>query len=65
LPQLKHTEFNKVFQELGSQINHLNQIVLNMKTPTNYNAYLKKDAKMTLGLAKAIKNGDVILEKDL
>jgi len=36
-----------------------------MKTPTNYNAYLKKDAKMTLGLAKAIKNGDVILEKDL
>lgn len=64
LTKLDHTELNKVFEKYRDQINHLNQIVLNMKTPTNYTAYLKKGAKMTLGLAKAIANGDVVLKKD-
>ncbi len=64
LPKLNPAEFNKVFEEYRDQINHLSQIVLDMKTPTKYNAYLKKGAKMTLGLAKAIANGDIIFKKD-
>ena len=64
LPKLDHAELNKILDEYRDQINNLNQIVLEMKTPTNYAAYLKKGGKMTLGLAKAIVNGDVILKKD-
>jgi hypothetical protein len=64
LPQFDQTEFNKILDEYRSQINNLNQIVLEMKTPTNYTAYLKKGGKMTLGLAHAIVNGDVVLKKD-
>lgn len=64
LPKLDHTELNKILEEYRSQINNLNQIVLEMKTPTKYTAYLKKGGKMTLGLAHAIVNGDVVLKKD-
>jgi len=63
--QLNHAEINKIFQEYRNQINLLNEIILEMKTPTNYTAYLKKSAKMTLGLAHAIARGDVVLKKDL
>jgi len=31
---------------------------------TNYTGYLKKGAKMTLGLAHAIARGDVVLKND-
>ena len=64
-PKLGHAEINKIFQEYGYQINLLNKIILDMKTPTNYAGYLKKGAKMTLGLAHAIERGDVIFKKDL
>ncbi len=62
--QLNHAEINKIFQEYRNQINTLNKIILEMKTPTSYTAYLKKGAKMTLGLAHAVARGDVIIKKD-
>ncbi len=64
LPKLDYAGLNKILEEYRSQINNLNQIVLEMKTPTKYNAYLKKGGKMTLGLAHAIASGDVVLKKD-
>ena len=62
--QLNHAEIDKIFQEYRNQINTLNEIILEMKTPNSYTAYLKKGAKMTLGLAQAIARGDVVLSKD-
>ena len=64
LPKLDYAVMEKIFQEYRHQINLLNEIILEMKTPTKYNAYLKEGAKMTLGLAKAIASGDVTLKKD-
>ena len=66
LTQFNNTEIDKIFKEYRHQINILNKIILEMKTPTNYTAYLKEGIKpkMTLGLAKAIVNGDVVLKKD-
>jgi hypothetical protein len=64
LTQFNNAEIEKILKEYRHQINILNEIILEMKTPTNYTAYLKEGVKpkMTLGLAKAIVNGDVVLK---
>lgn len=66
LPQFNNTEVDKILNEYRNQINILNNIILDMKTPTHYTAYIKEGTKpkMTLGLAKAIVSGDVVLKKD-
>jgi len=64
LPQLDHAELNKILNEYRNHINNLDQIILEMKTPTKYTAYLKQGGKMTLGLAHAIIRGDVVLKND-
>lgn len=61
---MDYTVMDKLLQEHRDHINILNEIILNMKTPTSYTAYLKEGGKMTLGLARAIANGDVMLKKD-
>ena len=63
LTKLNRAELNKVFEEYRNQINHLNQIILDMKTPTDYAGYLKSCARMTLGVAHAIARGDIIVSK--
>lgn len=66
LSKLDYAVMDKLLQEHREHINILNKIILEMKTPTKYTAYLKEGIKpkMTLGLARAIANGDVMLEKD-
>jgi hypothetical protein len=66
VPKLDYAVMDKLLQEHRDHINVLNKIILEMKTPTKYTAYLKEGIKpkMTLGLAKAIVNGDVVLKKD-
>jgi len=66
LVQFNNAELDKILNEYRNQINTLNNIILDMKTPTNYTAYIKEGTKpkMTLGLAKAIASGDVVLKKD-
>ena len=65
LSKLDYTVMDKLFQEHRNHIDLLNNIILEMKTPTHYTAYLREGIKpkMTLGLAKAIINGDVAIKK--
>ena len=62
--KLDATVMNKIYNAQREHIDNLNNIIIKMETPTKYTAYLNQDPKpkMTIGLAKAIANGDVIIK---